>query len=135
MLWLADLVLALHVAYVAFVVLGQTAILLGLACGAAWARNPCFRWLHLAAILVVAAEALLGIECPLTSWERNLRQTAGLHGFDLSFTARLLRGAIFVQAPEWVLAVLHVAFAGVVALTFLLAPPRRLGRSAGSAGD
>jgi hypothetical protein len=113
------------VAYVAFVVLGQLAILLGLAWGAAWARNPYFRWLHLAAILVVAAEAILGVQCPLTRWEHDLRLSAGQAGYDLSFMARLLQGMIFVQAPEWVLGALHVAFAAVVLLTFVLAPPRR----------
>ena len=94
MIWLADLVLACHVAYVAFVVLGQAAILAGLAWGASWARNPTLRWLHLAMILIVAAEALLGIECPLTRWERDLRLSAGQAGFDLSFTARLMQGLI-----------------------------------------
>ncbi len=128
MIWLADLVLACHVAYVAFVVLGQAAILAGLAWGASWARNPTLRWLHLAMILIVAAEALLGIECPLTRWERDLRLSAGQAGFDLSFTARLLQGLIFVQAPEWVLAALHVTFAAIVALTFWLAPPRSFAR-------
>jgi len=128
--WLADFVLVLHVSYVAFVVLGQAAILGGLARGSSWARNPGFRWLHLAAILIVAAEAILGIECPLTAWERNLRIAAGQHAADLSFTARLLQGALFVPAPAWVLSSLHVALAAIVGLTFLLAPPRRWSRAA-----
>lgn len=126
--WIADLVLAFHVAYVAFVVLGQAAILVGLSLHASWARNPAFRWLHLAMILVVAGEALLGIECPLTRWERDLRLSSGRAGFDLSLTARLLQGLIFVRAPDWLLATLHVVFAAIVALTFWLAPPRRWGR-------
>jgi hypothetical protein len=129
--WLADFVLALHVTYVAFIVFGQAAILLGLATGASWARNPSFRWLHLVAILVVAAEAIMGIECPLTAWERNLRIAAGQHAADLSFTARLLQGVLFVPAPDWALSVLHVAFAAIVAITFLLAPPRRWSRAVG----
>ncbi len=134
MLWLADGVLAFHVAYVAFVVLGQAAILLGLAWGAVWARNPYFRWLHLAMILIVGAEAVLGIECPLTTWERSLRLSAGQGGYELSFMARLLQGLIFVRAPEWALSALHVAFAAIVALTFWLAPPRPILRRASAAG-
>ena len=41
--FLADAVLAVHFAYVAFVVLGMAAILLGIALGWRWVRNFWFR--------------------------------------------------------------------------------------------
>jgi len=50
---LADAVLALHAAFVAFVVLGLVAILVGGALGWRWVRGPRFRALHLAAIVSV----------------------------------------------------------------------------------
>ncbi len=65
----ADLVVAVHVAYVAYVVLGQLAILVAAPFKRQWARNPWFRFTHLGAIAVVAYEAIRGLRCPLTVWE------------------------------------------------------------------
>ncbi len=67
MLWariLADLVVMLHALYVAFVVLGMAAILIGIALGRGWARNFWFRVLHLLAIGVVVAQEFLGPPAP-----------------------------------------------------------------------
>ena len=48
--YLADVIVAAHVAYVSFVVLGVPTILLGWVCGWRWVRNPWFRYAHLGAI-------------------------------------------------------------------------------------
>ena len=66
---LADLILIAHGAVVLFIVAGLPAIWIGASCGWRWVRNFWFRVAHLAAIVFVAAEALLGIACPLTVWE------------------------------------------------------------------
>ena len=69
MLWariLADAIVVFHAAFVAFVVLGMVAIVLGLALRRGWVRNFWFRTLHLAAIGVVTALTLAGMMCPLT---------------------------------------------------------------------
>ena len=76
-------------------------------------------------ILIVAGEAILQIECPLTRWERNLRELAGQATTGESFMGRLLHNLIFVDWSPWVVNCLHVAFALLVLGTFLLAPPRR----------
>ncbi len=55
---LADLVVTIHAAYVGFVMLGFTAIVLGGAMGWRWVRNLYFRLAHLAAILLVCLEGL-----------------------------------------------------------------------------
>ena len=47
---LADALAAFHLAYVAFVVVGELAILAGAAFGCRWARNRWFRGAHLLAI-------------------------------------------------------------------------------------
>jgi hypothetical protein len=60
------------------------------------------RYLHLGAIAFVAAEAVLGVACPLTVWEDLLRGGRGKHGGAESFVARWLRALLFYQAPEWV---------------------------------
>jgi hypothetical protein len=122
---LADLVVALHVAYVGYVVVGVLLIWLGLWRKWVWVRNRWFRFTHLAAIAVVALEAALGIECPLTVWERNLRIAAGQSVTGESFIGRCLHGLLFYDLPPWAFTVLHLAFGLVVLATFLLAPPRR----------
>jgi len=122
---LADLLVALHAAYVAFVVLGQVLILVGLARRWGWVRNFWFRIIHLLAIVYVGLEALLGIECPLTIWERQLRELSGQDVSSASFMGRFFNNLLYLDVSSWVFPVMHVSFALVVLATFLLAPPRR----------
>src|SRR6185437_11305528 len=130
---LADGMVAIHVAYVSYVVLGQLAIWLGLALGWRWVLNPWFRWTHLIMIAIVAGEALLDITCPLTRWEGDLRRLAGQPTSGESFVGRLLHSLIFVNWSPWVINCLHVGFALLVLGTFVLAPPRRAAALAGRA--
>jgi hypothetical protein len=120
----ADVVVAVHVAYVSFVLLGQVAILVGVARKWGWVRNPWFRLAHLVAISVVALEALAGLTCPLTEWEDYLRRVAGQEVTGGSFVGRALHRLIFYDCQPGVLAALHVGFAVLVLATFIWAPPR-----------
>jgi hypothetical protein len=72
--FLADVIVAVHLVYVGYVVLGQLAIMAGVLLKWQWVRNPALRWSHLAMICIVAAEAMVDFECPLTTWERHLRK-------------------------------------------------------------
>ena len=72
--FLADLVVFVHLLYVGYVVVGQLAIFAGVVLKWQWIRNPWFRWTHLIMICIVAAEAIVNFECPLTSWESDLRR-------------------------------------------------------------
>src|SRR6266478_2969023 len=74
---LADLVLLVHFAFVAFVALGFLAIWVGYFCRWTFVRDLRFRVAHLLAIGLVLAEALTGVICPLTTWEKQLRVRAG----------------------------------------------------------
>ena len=121
---LADGLVALHAAYIGFVLVGQLLILVGLMWGWQWVRNPWFRGLHLLAILIVGFEAVCGIDCPLTVWEDSLRQLAGQAVAQGSFIGRILHDAIFYDCQPWILDLGHIAFALLVLATFLLAPPR-----------
>ena len=69
----ADLILIVHFAFVLFVIGGLALIWIGYAAGWPAVRNFRFRVLHLAAMVFVAGEALLGVMCPLTSLEDVLR--------------------------------------------------------------
>jgi polyferredoxin len=121
---LADIVAAVHAAYIAFVVFGFAAILAGSAWGWRWVRNLYFRAAHLAAILFVCFEALGGWVCPLTSLEDALRLRGGEAGYARDFIGYLLDSIIFYDAPQWVFTVLYLGFGALVFGTLWLIPPR-----------
>lgn len=122
--FLADLILVVHFAFVLFVVGGLAATWIGAAAGWPWVRHFWFRAAHLGAIAFVAAEAVLGVACPLTVWEDLLRGGRGMHGGAESFVARWLRALLFYQAPEWVFTAAYLAWATATLVTLRLVPPR-----------
>jgi multisubunit Na+/H+ antiporter MnhB subunit len=105
----ADLVLAVHAAFVAFVVFGLALILIGRALAWRWARNRAFRLTHLATIVVVALQAWLGVVCPLTTVEMSLRRRAGAAAYEGTFVSHWLVG--------------YTAFAALVAASWFVVPP------------
>jgi hypothetical protein len=118
---LADAVLVAHVAFVAFVLAGLLAIWIGAWRGWRWVRSAWFRVVHLGAIAFVALEALVGMACPLTMLEDRLRMEPGSPA---PFIERWLHRLLFWDFPPWVFTVAYVGFAALVALTFVLLPPR-----------
>ena len=118
---MADAVLIVHFMIVAFIVGGLALVWLGAVLGWRWIRNPWFRYGHLGAIAFVAAEALLGIACPLTVWEDLLR--GGVR--PESFVGRWVRSLLYYQAPEWLFTSAYLAWAAATLATLRLVPPRR----------
>ena len=118
---LADSVLVFHFLVAGFVVLGLILVWIGALAGWAWIRDPWFRYLHLAAIGIVAVEAVLGYACPLTIWEDLLRGGARPETFVGRWVARLL----YYNAPEWVFTTAYCAWAVASLLTLRFVPPRR----------
>jgi hypothetical protein len=114
------LVVALHVAYVAFVVVGLVCTVVGRVRGWEWVRNPWFRLPHLAAVLFVAASDLLGRDCPLTVLEQDLKRSAGEPVPQGSFVGRLL-APLFGPVPGWGLNLIFRSVgAAAVALLFVV---------------
>lgn len=124
----ADLVAAVHAAYIAFVVFGFIAIILGVAMGWQWVHNVYLRAAHLAAILLVCVEALIGVSCPLTILEDRMRVLGADTPYPGSFVGYVLDRLIFYDFPQWLFTLVYLSFGALVLLTFLLAPPR-IGRS------
>jgi hypothetical protein len=118
---IADGVVAVHFAIVVFIVAGLPLVWIGAALGWGWIRNPWFRYLHLAAIVLVAGEALLGMACPLTVWEDLLRGGAQPD----SFIGRWIRRLLFYEAPGWVFTAAYCTWAAATAITLALVQPRR----------
>jgi hypothetical protein len=130
----ADAILILHAALVVFIVLGLVLILAGKLTGWRWVRNPWFRLLHLAAILVVVLQSWLGVICPLTSWEMTLRAKASETVYEGSFISYWLHQLIYYQAPPWVFMVCYTLFASLVLLSWYLVRPRPLKKPATNTG-
>ena len=118
---LADAILVVHAAFVLFVVGGFAAILLGIALKRRFAFNPWLRGAHIAAIAFVTAESLLGLMCPLTTWEDELRGNPGGPGF----IQRWIHAWLYWDVPPSFFTPVYAAFLLLVAWTWVRYPPRR----------
>ena len=118
----ADVVVAIHALYVAFVLLGLVAILIGYAWGWRWVRNRYFRIIHLIAILLVCAESIIGIDCPLTTLENGLRLAAGQNGYGGDLIGYWLDRLIFYNFPPWIFTLIYCAFGAALLSTLWLVP-------------
>ena len=95
---LADLVLILHFAFIAFALLGALAWL-------RWRHAPL---VHLPALAWGVAIELVHGTCPLTPLENALRRAAGDPGYEGGFIERYLGSLIYpaglTPATQWLLA-------------------------------
>ncbi len=104
---LADAVLVVHAAFVAWVVLGGLAV--------AW--RPALAWLHLPAAAWGAAISFGGWVCPLTPLENALRRAAGEAGHEGGFVEHHLLSLLY---PDGLTRGVQVALgAGVIAVNAL----------------
>lgn len=105
---LADLVLALHAAFIVFVVLGGLLVL-------RWRRLV---WLHLPCVLWGILIELAGWVCPLTPLENRLRESAGLGSYGDSFIGHYLMPLIYppglTPGMQYLLAAVVLVVNGVV---------------------
>jgi hypothetical protein len=122
---LADLIVIIHLAYMAFVVLGLLAILIGGLCKWRWVRNFWFRIVHFAMIAVVVLEALIGMVCPLTDWEDALREKAGETIQQGTFIGRLASRILFVDVASETMTWIYCLFGLLVFITLFFIPPCR----------
>jgi Protein of Unknown function (DUF2784) len=120
---LADVVLLLHVGYATFVIGGLLVVPLGGWLGWRWVRARTFRRAHVLCTTIVAAEALIGVICPLTWLEHVLLLASGAVGYDRSFIGHLLYRLLYYDAPAWMFTVGYAAVALTVALLYHYVPP------------
>jgi hypothetical protein len=132
---LADAVLVLHLAIVAFIVAGLALVVAGNARGWDWVNHRGFRLLHLGAILYVVAQAWLGRLCPLTTFEQWLRRQAGSGSYGGSFIEHWGARVLYFEAPPWVFVLAYTVFGLLVLAAWWYFPPRRRGHRVEAAGD
>ena len=101
---LADLVLVLHAAFVAFVMLGALLVL----------RWPRTAWVHVPAVLWGAGIEFLGGICPLTPLENHWRRLAGEQGYPGDFVEHYVVSLLYpdglTRRVQILLGVLVLAF-------------------------
>ncbi|MEX1201110.1 MAG: DUF2784 domain-containing protein [Methylophaga sp.] len=122
-LLLADVILAIHVLFVGFVVFGLVAIYAGYFLHWNWIRNRLFRILHLLAIGIVVGQAWLGMICPLTIWEMSLREAAGTSVYTGSFIQYWLHKLLYWDAPGWVFVALYTGFGSLILASWYFVRP------------
>ena len=130
-LFLADLILTTHALFVAFVILGLVVILPGSYWHWGWVRNWWFRAAHLLAIVIVTAEAWLGLICPLTEWENRSREAASGNAYSSSFIQHWLHQILFYDFAPLVFSVAYTIFGILVLIAWLLVPPGHKRRTQG----
>jgi hypothetical protein len=120
---LADATLILHVALAVFIVAGLVVIMVGNLRAWQWVNAPSLRLAHLAAIVIVAAEAWIGAVCPLTSLEMWFRTQAHAATYSGSFIEHWLQRLLYYDAPPWVFTLAYSLFGLAVAATWWYFPP------------
>lgn len=106
---LADVLVAVHLAFIVFVVAGGLLAL----------RNRRWVLLHLPAVAWGAWTEFTGTVCPLTPWENALRHDAGAAGYGGGFVEHYIVALIYPAAVTWrVQVVLGVAVLVINAVVY-----------------
>jgi hypothetical protein len=121
---LAEFVLVAHFAYAGTVVAGYIAIPLGAALGWRWIRNRTLRIVHLAMIAFVGLEGVIGMVCPLTALEYDLRRAAGLRGGEGSFIGRIVSALLYYDFPPWIFTTAYLLLTALAVALLFWVPPR-----------
>ena len=102
MLLLAGAVALLHAAAVTFMLCGSLLAL----------RWPRLLWLHVPVALAILAIYLTGSDCPLTTWELDLRAAAGEPGYRGGFVGHYITEPLGfpIQATSTQIGVYVIAF-------------------------
>lgn len=127
LLLLADIVLVAHFIIAVFITYSLPLIWIGALAGWRFVRNPWFRFSHAGLMGVVLLESLVGMLCPLTTWEATLRRSAGAGtaGDGQSFVAHWMGRLLFHDFDEWVFTLAYGLFFAAVTATFFLVPVER----------
>jgi hypothetical protein len=124
---LAQLILAVHLAVIAFNVAGLVVIPLGAALGWRFVRLRWLRLVHLGSLGVTAVQALAGRDCFLTDWQSALSGEA-----PQPLITRFVNNLIYWPLPQWVFTAAYVGvFVYVVGLWWWVRPAAASSRTAG----
>ena len=99
---LADCILALHFAIVAFNIGMVPLAGIGLWRRWPWITRPWLRRTHLAMMGLIAFQGFADQACPLTVLEHYLRENAGQRGYEGSMIGHWLGSVMYWDLPPWI---------------------------------
>ena len=117
---LADIVLILHFFIVIFITVGFFLIPLGYYYNWNWIKSLKLRLFHCGLMFLVTFETLVGITCPLTSIENNLRGMSN----SKSFISFWIEKIIYWDFPTKFFIFLYFIFLGWTLLMWKIYPPK-----------
>ena len=123
---IADIILVIHFAFIAFLIVGQALMMIGYHRDWRWATNRVLRVVHVACTLYVVVQTWAGQWCPLTLLENRFRQSAGQRAYGSSFIQDWMGRLIYYDLPPWVFTVTYTAFGAVVIIYWLLLERKRV---------
>jgi hypothetical protein len=103
----ADVILVVHLAYIAFVPLGGFLAL----------RWPHIAWAHAAAVIVGVVSITVGFDCPLTTWEQSARRHGGQHSDRDGFVDHYLTGRVY---PHGYASAVQILFGLCIVVSYVL---------------
>lgn len=116
----ADMIMVAHFLLAAFVASGLVVIPFGCKFGWSWVRNRHLRLSHASVMGFIAAETIVGLTCPLTILEYELRGDSSPQ----SFVGHWIQQILYWDLPhETFIALYSLCFAWVIIL-WRRCPPR-----------
>ena len=119
MILIADIVLFFHFCIVIFITFGFVLIPIGHNFNWIWIKNKKLRLLHFGMMIFVTFETILGLSCPLTVLENNLR---GINENQL-FLSRWITEVIYWDFPSEFFLILYCLCLGWTFLIWKKYPP------------
>jgi hypothetical protein len=119
MILIADIVLFFHFCIAVFITFGFVLIPIGYNFNWIWIKNKKLRLLHFGMMIFVTFETILGLSCPLTVLENNLR---GINENQL-FLSRWITEVIYWDFPSEFFLILYCLCLGWTFLIWKKYPP------------
>jgi len=121
---LADTMLVIHFAFVAFVIIGLLITWIGYFRRWSFVRNFYFRAAHILAMAIVLLESLFGVVCPLTTWEIQLRKLGGqtVYG-EQTFMQYWIHKIMFFNLGSTTFIIIYAGFFTALVLSFIFVRP------------
>ena len=119
MTFIADIILFFHFCIVVFITSGFVLIPIGYNFDWLWIKNKKLRLLHFGMMIFVTFETILGLSCPLTVLENNLR---GINENQL-FLSRWITKVIYWDFPSEFFLILYCLCLGWTFLIWKKYPP------------
>ena len=98
---LAHGILTLHSLCSLFVILIPLLVPLGVWQSWSWVRDPWLRSMHLAVVLFIAGEVILGQPCPFMVWENHCRRRAGMPLYTTGFFDFWIERLLKIPFKTW----------------------------------